>query len=551
MPDRHFGASAVVLAASIALIPGLAYAADPSQAATATRPAEAAALVKAESSQFKTFTGSAHASVQRTTAGAIPSDDSDPWLGLTLTAQQSSAYSVWLSSQVTSAAGLELTASINWGDGTVSSISRSSTGALGTSHTYAKLGAYTITVTLSDGLGNNAVDTVALTTAGSDYTPYGPTRLLDTRYGTGAPTAKVRNGTAAKVQIAGNQGIPADVTAVVLNVTVTNATSGGYITAYGDGEARPSTSNLNFTAHSTVANQVIVTTGADGAVDLYNGSPGSVDLIADIAGYFTLSPSSGYTPLTPDRLVDTRYGTGTTKHQLAGGSSLVAQVADADSGKLPASGITALAVNITATGSKGAGYLTAYPDGAKTPVASNVNYGAKQTVANAVITPVGADGKIRIYNGGGQPISVIVDVVGYYSATSKSAYVPYSPFRAVDTRSADGKTGPLPANGYTDLPLSPGNPQYTAFVLNATVTDTTGQGYLTVGPDSNTWTQYENHTAKRPAKPAGSTLNWLPTQTVANLLQANVGTNGIIDFWDTGNGTAALIFDEFGAYEDK
>jgi hypothetical protein len=62
--------------------------------------------------------------------------------------------------------------------------------------------------------------------------------------------------------------------------------------------------------------------------------------------------------------------------------------------------------------------------------------------------------------------------------------------------------------------------------------------------------QYQNGTQRWPAMPAASTLNWLPRQTVANLVQANDGANGIIDFWNTGTGNIALIVDAFGYYQN-
>jgi hypothetical protein len=123
----------------------------------------------------------------------------------------------------------------------------------------------------------------------------------------------------------------------------------------------------------------------------------------------------------PCRLVDTRYGTGEPKRPLAGKSSFAVQIAGNDAGQLPASGITAVALNITSTASLGSGFLTAYGDGSARPTASNVNFSTNQTIANSVITPLGSDGKIRIYNGSSKATSVVVDVVGYYSAASEGA----------------------------------------------------------------------------------------------------------------------------------
>ena len=80
-------------------------------------------------------------------------------------------------------------------------------------------------------------------------------------------------------------GVPASgVSAVVLNVTVTQPTAAGHITVYPDGTSRPLAANLNFVAGQTVPNLVVAPVGADGKVDLYNGSAGTVQLIADVSG---------------------------------------------------------------------------------------------------------------------------------------------------------------------------------------------------------------------------------------------------------------------------
>jgi hypothetical protein len=119
------------------------------------------------------------------------------------------------------------------------------------------------------------------------YRPLAPVRILDTRSGVGAPVAAVPAGGSVTLQVTGNGGVPVSgVGAAVLNVTVTQAAAGGYVTVYPAGGSRPSVSNLNFVAGQTIANLSAVKTGTGGAVTLYNGSSGTVHLIADIAGYF-------------------------------------------------------------------------------------------------------------------------------------------------------------------------------------------------------------------------------------------------------------------------
>ena len=545
MSYRRIATVTAVVAASAALVPALAFASDSSQPTPTARGASLSA--SALTGAFKTFTSSGSKSAYTRKSGAYAATAAAE--SLSITAEATSAYGFLLTADLTG--GTAASASVDWGDSSTSPGTVSSTTEVTADHTYEQLGTYTATVTVTDSLGDTVVNTVTVTTAGSDYTAYGPTRVLDTRYGNGAPKAPVKARSVTQVTFAGNGGIPKDVTAVVLNVTVTEPTAAGDIVVYGDGTARPSTSNVNFVKGQTVPNQVIAPVGADGKVDFYNASTGTTDLIADVAGYFTYTPSSGYSALTPYRLVDTRYGTGEPKRPLAGKSSFTVQISGNDGGKLPSSGITAVALNVTSTASQGAGFLTAYADGTNTPTASNVNFTAGQTIANSVITPVGSDGKIRIFNGSAKPTAVVVDVVGYYSAASVSAYVPIDPTRIVDTRQSYSPVyGPLPGGAYIYVSLGVANGSVTGFVLNTTVTETTSSGDLIVSPDSNTLAAYQNKTAVWPSHPSASTLNWTKGETVPNLAQASGGANGIVDFWNSSSGSIALVVDMFGLYQN-
>jgi GH25 family lysozyme M1 (1,4-beta-N-acetylmuramidase) len=134
---------------------------------------------------------------------------------------------------------------------------------------------------------NGDLATLATYAGGSTFTSAGPTRVLDTRDGTGTGTAAaVAASSSISLQVAGTNGVPASgVTAVVLNVTVTAPTTAGYLTVYPDGHTQPTASNLNFTAGQTIPNLVTVPV-INGKVDFFNGSSGSVHLIADLAGYF-------------------------------------------------------------------------------------------------------------------------------------------------------------------------------------------------------------------------------------------------------------------------
>lgn len=278
-----------------------------------------------------------------------------------------------------------------------------------------------------------------------------------------APRAgKVAGQGATRVKIAGNAAIPAGVTAVALNVTVTDTTDSGYVTAWpGDpNDYRPGPSNLNYTADQSVPNLVIVPVGPDGYGELFNGGAKPVHLLADVTGYFTRSASSGYTTLTSVRFADTHEGLGAPKRQLAAQSAVAVQIGGLRG--VPKA-ITAVALNVTATNPKGLGHLAVYPGGGPVPTTSSLNFAAGQPVANAVIVPVGADGTIKVFNGAWLPTDVVIDVVGYYSKDSKdskAARLPFTPYRALDTREeANGRPGgKLKARQYVSQGVHPRGP---------------------------------------------------------------------------------------------
>lgn len=483
-----------------------------------------------------------------TTRGAVQYD-ANPGFAVGLVATDVSAYGVSLSPRITSERQL-LSYDIAWGDGTTTHANgQYPDQAVPAPHSYAQLGTYTIAATFTDQFGNAVTNSVAVTTVGSNYVAFGPTRLLDSRDGSNTP--KVGGYSTTRVQVGGANGIPGGVTAAVLNVTATDTTSAGHVTVYGDGSAVPGTSNLNYVAGQTVPNMVMVPVGADGYVDL-NNAGGPLDLIVDITGYFVRSAAAGYTPVGPARLVDTRAGANPT--QVGGGQALTVQIAGAAGGQLPTSGITAVALNVTVTSPGANGHLTVYPGGQQAPTASNLNFTAGQTVANSVVVPMGSDGTVRVLNAAWAPSDVIVDVVGYYSPGGKGAYLPVTPIRLLDTRdttSWNWPYGSVAGWGYVPMTLNTDGLGVTAVALNATVTDTTSSGHLSVTPDPNSAQQYANNASLPLSLPQVSSLNWTAAgATVPNLVQTTGGPDGIVDFWNSANGSSDLIVDMFGYYQD-
>ncbi len=210
-------------------------------------------------------------------------------------------------------------------------------------------------------------------------------------------------------------GIPAGVSAVVLNVTVTQPSTTSFLTAFPTGESRPGASNLNFTANQTVPNLVVAKVGAGGKVSLYNAL-GTVHVIADVAGWYdTGAATSGarYTPLTSSRILDTRSGNGAPAAPLGPGASVDLQVTGR--GGVPASGVSAVVLNVSVTQPSTTSFLTAFPTGQARPGSSNLNFTANQSATNVVVAKVGAEGKVTLYNALGT-VHVLTEVAGWYDA---------------------------------------------------------------------------------------------------------------------------------------
>ena len=259
-------------------------------------------------------------------------------------------------------------------------------------------------------------------TAGSRYVPVNPQRILDTRDGTGVNSAtQVGPSGTIELGVTGVAGVPQDATAVVLNMTVDQATGPeSYITVWPSGTAMPTASNLNFTEGPASTNLVIARVGASGKVAVYNHM-GSPDVIADVQGWFAAPAStvgSAYFPTNPARILDSRTGTGTPGGAIGQlGTDGTIDITVVGAGGVPSSGVSAVVLNVTVTDSPGPdSYITLFPAGTARPVASNLNYSAGETVPNLVIVRVN-DGKVSMFNHVGST-NVIADVQGWFGPGS-------------------------------------------------------------------------------------------------------------------------------------
>jgi len=308
----------------------------------------------------------------------------------------------------------------------------------------------------------------------ANYHPILPYRILDTR-----PTSCVQcvqdptfgAGTIRKVQLTGlsfGVPIPTDATAVVLNVTEVAGTANSLLTVYPFGTGLPRASNLNFAAGKVIANLVTVTLGQGGAIDIYNAA-GTVNVLADVEGYFEPSPASTVTgefhPIAPVRVCDTRSTSPTPACKAHGnlgpGSAMLVNVTGIGIGSdsVPADGSAAgVVVNLTGVAGSALTFLSlsATTSSGQCPYSgthgspfSNVSLSAGLVAANRVMvqlgpsTPGGHNTSLCVFNAAGS-INVIVDVNGWFGSSTAAAGAQYQaiqPTRICDTRTLGGGPG--------------------------------------------------------------------------------------------------------------
>lgn len=387
------------------------------------------------------------------------------------------------------------------------------------------------------------------------YVSIGSSRFLDTRRTTGGHLGRVTPSSPVRLPITGQAGIPTNVSAVVLNLTGVNATAGLNLTVWPDGKPRPVVSDLNLTRGQTQANLVTVPVGADGAIDISN-SLGAVDVVVDVVGYYFSAQSSPPSTQSGQYLAaDTAYRVEDTRAPgegaLPGGFDDDIPVGDFGA---DVSHVRAVVVNITATGSTGMGYLTAWDGIGLHPASTSMlNYAPGQTIANMAVVPVTTCDQlisgcpstypaIGIFNSGPRPVQVVVDVLGFIDDNTLQGGTTYRPLstpeRIVDTRSGTGALAP--GSHQTAVVSSAGTADDLTWALdtNLTAVRPTANTYLTLWPYG-----YSGLT-----EPSTSNLNVLKGGVVANHAIAEVGPDNRLNVTNYAGRTDFLI-DVSGTFE--
>src|SRR5437867_10782856 len=160
------------------------------------------------------------------------------------------------------------------------------------------------------------------------------------------------------------------------------------------------------------------------------------------------TPPIAFVAIPPCRLADTRAGSG-----FSGAFGPPSMVGLATARVFPVAGhcgipatAQAVSANFAVTNTSGAGFLAVWPDGSPipNPLVASMNYSGGQTLANAVIAPLGATGGLNVFVQ--VNLDLIIDVNGYFDT---GAAGPTGPTGPQGPTGADGLAGSQGAQGTT------------------------------------------------------------------------------------------------------
>ncbi|RAY12615.1 hypothetical protein DPM19_23745 [Actinomadura craniellae] len=351
--------------------------------------------------------------------------------------------------------------------------------------------------------------TTAGTAAGSNYVPLPTARII------GGQTIPANS--SAAFTATGVGGIPATGVAHVAFTLVVRSTGSGQVMAYPSGTTAPTASNINYRPPDFLSNLVIVPPGSDGKVAIRNYGSTPLTVYADVTGYFA-DPSapvaaSAATPVTPSRIVNST--------PVAAGATYV--VAPRGKAGVPATGVGAVGVNLSAASSTASGLLRVHPTGqANVPGGGSIAFQAG-TWANFVPVKLGPDGTFTVRNTGSATVNLSVDTFTYFTTPGPPG-APTSVTAAGGDRSATvqwqrpASDGGAAITGYT-VTASPGGARVTTdgSTLEATFTGlSNGTAYTFTVTATNVAGTSAPSAASAPVTPApGNVRPGAPTDVTA------------------------------------
>ena len=280
-----------------------------------------------------------------------------------------------------------------------------------------------------------------------------------------------------------------------------------------------------------------IVNGAVDRLDVFRAPPGAAGAAVPLPGPAaqpSAGPPSELVTVSPQRVADTRDGTGGRRGPLGAGETWTVPIAGR--GDVPADAV-AVAVNVTSDQATAPTFLTVWAAGAGRPSTSNLNPTPERAVPNMVVAQLGS-GAINVYNLKGS-VHVIVDVVGYFTPGSSVGLVSLQPVRVLDTRNGiggvSGKAGPGTVIDVQITGVGGVAAGATAVALNVTATEPDRPSFLSVYPSGE-------------PLPRTSSVNMVAGQTVPNMVISKLGVGGKVSIYNL-EGNTHVVVDMLGSFQ--
>jgi hypothetical protein len=310
---------------------------------------------------------------------------------------------------------------------------------------------------------------------------------------------------------------------------------------------------------NNVASAAPVSLGAGGKsltvlLNTQGVAPGLYDVVQFGVGYTVGTPSPGYLPgayrvtgappappvgtFVPDgprQILNTRTSLGGHKGAVLPHRAAVVKVAGVAG--VPARGVSAVLLNVTAEDPASSGTLIAYSDRAARPEVTDLSFSRGQSSSGQIVVPV-RDGRIDLYNNSAGRTGLAAVLSGYFTTTGTHGLLTtVKPARILDTRTGLGarkarlgarRTLRLAVGGAGGVPRS----GVSAVELSVTVGRPARTGALTLFADGT-------------GRPAASQLAFATGQTTTALIMVPL-RNGKVDLYNGSSGPVDLTADVTG-----
>lgn len=380
--------------------------------------------------------------------------------------------------------------------------------------TNARTVRWSFTVDPAAATGVMPVSLVSRAATPSTFSPMTPFRFADTRRN--LRVTPLLAGVPKRIQIGGVAGISKSATALSANFTVVGSAAAGSLTIYNCSTWPPTTPNFSYARNEIVGNAAVTplssASSAIGGGFLCLYSPVATQVVIDVTGFFTPSAlGQHYTATNPTLWTQRTINAGTALHLGTGQFQLPA-------------GTSAVAINIAASNTTTAGFITAYGCGSLRPLALTLNPRTGTTKQNFAIVPLLPNKTLCVYSM--NKADVRIDLVGYFSATGATHLTPAVVTRITDTNNSLqplmnlGTSGQTLAANVTHTLLLAGQrglpSDVKAVALDVTATNGADGGSITVWGGDCTVT------------PSGTSATYTANSIVSNTVQAALGTTGTL-----------------------